>query len=147
MANFKKEVILIIDVEAEDEQLADRVVWTLLDKRIDGQQIEMKGSTAIVEDWKIDPQDEPLNAGAKDDSSGRGNRSGRGFASMDPEKRREIARKGGEHSHGGSNSDDDQLQAMEALLSSGKLDEKGRREVQDAINKRKSEVSQNSVQH
>jgi len=26
---------------------------------------------------------------------------GRGFAGMDPEKQREIAKKGGEHSHGG----------------------------------------------
>jgi general stress protein YciG len=31
----------------------------------------------------------------------------RGFASMDPEKQREIARKGGEASRGGGNSSDE----------------------------------------
>lgn len=34
-------------------------------------------------------------------SNKKGGTSNRGFASMDPEKRREIARKGGKASHGG----------------------------------------------
>ncbi len=34
------------------------------------------------------------------------NKDERGFASMDPEKQREIARKGGEASHSGGSSND-----------------------------------------
>lgn len=37
----------------------------------------------------------------------KGDTSKRGFASMDPEKQREIASKGGKASHGGRSSSDD----------------------------------------
>lgn len=77
--------------------------------------------------------------------------SKRGFAAMDPEKRREIARKGGESSHGGgrgrgsSSNSDEELEAMQSLLRSRPdLPESGKREIQEAIDKKREEIGQNA---
>lgn len=50
------------------------------------------------------------NQGGQGSNQGKqqkGDTSKRGFASMDPEKQREIASKGGKASHGGQSKDDD----------------------------------------
>lgn len=157
MPNFQFEVTLIVTAEAENEMRANKAVWSLLDRRIDGQQITIDDSSAHVEDWDIDQGVEQQEGKEQSSRVGRGRggqtsdagddgNSRRGFAAMDPEKRREIARKGGEHSHGGNQSPDEQLAAMESLLTSGKLDEKGKKEVQDAINKRKGEIRESPSQ-
>lgn len=80
-----------------------------------------------------------------DDTSNQGSR--RGFAAMDPEKRSEIARKGGESSHGGgrsrrsSNSSEKELEAMEEFLDTHQdLPEKGKREVEEAIERKQEEI-------
>ena len=52
-------------------------------------------------------------------------KSGRGFAGMDPEKQREISRKGGEASHGGGKSAKSPSSATSRGVSST-TDKKGR---------------------
>lgn len=101
----------------------------------------------VVDAKAANQQEENRNRGGdNDDSDGQGSK--RGFAAMDPEKRREIARKGGESSHGGGrgrgsdSASDEQLEAMESLLSSRKdLPEEGKREIKQAIEKRQEEIS------
>ena len=70
----------------------------------------------------------------------------RGFAAMDPQKRSEIARKGGAASHsrqGASrNSGEKELEAMEQFLRERgpTLNDEGRREIEQAIEKRRDEL-------
>jgi general stress protein YciG len=79
-------------------------------------------------------------------SSSWGSGQRRGFAAMDPEKRSEIARKGGAASHSrqgqSRNSGEKELEAMEQFLRErgDELNETGRREVEEAIEKRRDEL-------
>lgn len=74
-------------------------------------------------------------------------RQRRGFAAMDPEKRSEIARKGGEASRGGQgkgrSSGEKELEAMEQFLEErgDQLPPQGRREVEEAIEQKREELA------
>lgn len=152
MSKYTFHAELDIQVEAEDEHKAAKMAWALMDKRIDAQQI----GESIVTDWVLDTTNSQKQAqfeegdnrrvyqpGEGDEVNGAGNKKGnQGFASMPPEKRREIAKLGGQASHsGGGSSSDKELDAMKELLKNGNLDDNGRKEVQDAINKHNQQLA------
>lgn len=93
------------------------------------------------------------SAGEGQGEGGTGGRQRRGFAAMDPEKRREIASKGGRSSGGGGDRDgnkgqqDEQVKTMVQFRDSHDLTPQAAREVKEAIEKRIAEVEGTSDTH
>jgi general stress protein YciG len=112
---------------------------------------ELRGiRNALVEteldDIESEGDDEGNEEGQSQGNNQRWGRQRRGFAAMDPGKRSEIARKGGQASRGGQGQGRDpgqeQLEAMEQFLEErgDSLNDKGRREVEQAIEKKRAEL-------
>lgn len=164
MPRFFFNVVVRIDVNAEDEGQAQKLAWGLIMRRIDAQQYMLDNNEgAQVGDWKwqnrpqatefaeTNDQEQPQQQRAQNQQNEQqeDGKSKRGFAAMDPEKRREIARKGGEASGGGNRgggSGDEQLKAMQQFLESHDLPPQGRKDVEEAIEKRKEEVEREAAQ-